>query len=1243
MNEDYLLDPVAIDGTPAQAFASHKTRASAISRQYAFTHPLNVTGVTADEDNTIQLIAHLQAASDDPSFSCPGQEPSVSLAPKMLRNLNKGDGAVGTTVDEDNGVFLDFGYHVGSRPGDYDAALKGLMVIAYRYRHLLTEDDLNFILDDLVPSNLPGAEVSSFEKYSIDIRPTTPILTLPVGISKDVPESENHMLLIGSTVYLVNQLFWDRTSNEKYNNNKKNGLTKWLLRYMHTIAKHDFLEFNARPYARYSLHVLLNLHEFARDKLIQDAAQILLDYTMVKFAVSSNRQRRICLFRRLKEYTNSPTIHNDLLAAGEKGNDAVVAFFLMYAGPTDPNGNPTNRFPKVRGAEALIAGLAAYRPAPAAYILAMKRDIPAFQHRFYHGARPPVPTSGEQAEGGVEIYYKSPSFLLTAGGMFLNSGYGHDEFTHYKQAAIAQSTTLLPTRADVKFADLIRFDPYPDKRRAVNTGVHLGFACGANLRPSEKKIFDDTSTHAPVIATHSGQLFLSWKGSGNENLNTARVYTTDVLGMDGIEGLEGKVSLGDTSEAGPALASHNGRLFLAFKGAGNDELNLMFSNDNGASFQGKITFPETSHQSPAIASHGGHLFFAWTGRGDGNLNVAKVTLFGNTAGGFGIEGLEGKVELGDTSEAGPALASHNGRLFLAYKGAGNDNLYLLFSDDNGASFKGTTVFSETSHQSPTIASHGGHLFFAWTGRGDGNLNVAKVTLFGNTAGGFGIEGLEGKVELGDTSEAGPALASHNGRLFLAYKGAGNDNLNLLSSRDGLFQLGPWHFSDLSRFGLYVAAYRTAPARPDSLDSPLDSLGLLYAMEADGMDFETFKQRTLERNTTLPANLEYGGHYVFDTADNHRFSFWLHPSLEKYQARIVRMDEPNPVTDFSSMPLVDGPYLKTPNGNDGYIEIRYPGCETPLILNFRDPENPVRVDNLLACPQPLVATPSWNVQNVFPSPQAFNKVSFVNAWSGIVVGGNGIIATTTNGGINWTERSSGINIQLRGVAAIGLDHAWAVGDGGTIVGTEDRGNTFTVRNSGTIEMLEAVSFVDLKMGWVVGVGTILATTDGGFTWETKLENRYNLNGVVFLDPKTGWAVGDGGTIVATIDGGDTWTLQVSGTTVQLFEVAFPDPMHGYAVGREGTIVATIDGGDTWAIKHFDPTIGFFSGVSFIDGQTGWVVGTSNVLATTDGGENWVRVPLEEVGVAGNNFLGVAFPDPRNGYVVAGATFIKFSYT
>ncbi|MGM1049416.1 MAG: hypothetical protein ACQEXX_25225 [Bacillota bacterium] len=943
---EYILEPFAISGDPALAFASHKIRARVIAKNYALTHPLNEEGGEATENNTIDLIAHLQAASDDPNFSVPGMEKSKTLAIKMLRNLHKGHGRVGTDIKFD-GV-MGFGeLHI---KGDYDMALKGIMVILYRYRHLLNEDDVTRILTSLVPEDLNGPHDPRIEEIIIRIQDMD---------AEHIPETENHMLMINSIRYLINQILFEKYGHERYDNNA-NKLTKWLLDYMHKIAKHDFLEFNSRPYQRLSLHALLNLHEFAKDKLIRTAAQILLDYTMVKFAVSSNRQRRICPFRRLKKNMNLPNNeHNKLLEPQVGGKDALIGFFHMYVGPNDANGNPTDKFLAGWGMEAVIAGLAGYRPPPAAYILAMKRDNPntAFQHRFYHGARPKLPGTDDQADGGVEIYYSSPSFLLTAGGMFLNSGYGGDEwsFINYKDTAIAQSTTLLPTRADVKFADLIRFDPYPDERTAVNTGVHCGFACGANLRPCEKMTFSESSNLAPTLASHDGRLYLSWTGSGNERLNIAKVYTTEALDIYGIESFEDKVVLGDTSEQSPALVSHNGELILAWKGTGNDKLNLIFSNDGGKSFHGRKTFDETSHHAPALASHGGRLYLAWTGRGDGKLNVAKVTFLGTTTGSFNIV-LEDKVILEHTSEQSPALFSHNDRLFIAWKGSSNDNLNLMFSEDNGASFHVIPTFDETSLYAPALASHGGRLYLAWTGRGDGKLNVAKVTFLGTTTGSFNIV-LEDKVILEHTSEQSPALFSHNDRLFIAWKGVDNNRLNVMSSHDGGFQTEPWIFCDLSRFGLYVSIYRTPPAFPDELDKHIDNLGLLYAyditIESNPLDFKTFKQLTLERNKSLPAKFDSWGRYVFHSADDHRFTFWLHPSTSKYLARIVRMDEEELAVDFRSLPLVEGKYMKAPGrgGHDGLIEICYPGCEIPLELNFSNPENPVRKDNMLDFPQP----------------------------------------------------------------------------------------------------------------------------------------------------------------------------------------------------------------------------------------------------------------------------------------------------
>jgi hypothetical protein len=234
-----------------------------------------------------------------------------------------------------------------------------------------------------------------------------------------------------------------------------------------------------------------------------------------------------------------------------------------------------------------------------------------------------------------------------------------------------------------------------------------------------------------------------------------------------------KRTLADTSPLSPSLASLNGRLYLSWKGDGNDNLNVMVSVDNGQTFFNKFISGETSPKAPCICAHNGNLFIAWKGDGNDNLNVAMVDLQGNS-----ITGFSNKVTLGDTSPQSPTLASSNGLLYLGWKGDGNDNLNVLVSADNGRTFGNKFTSPETSPQAPGLAAHNGNLYITWKGDGNDNLNVAVV----NTSG-TAITGFSNKVILGDTSPVSPTLASFNGRLYLGWKGDGNDNLNVMYSSD----------------------------------------------------------------------------------------------------------------------------------------------------------------------------------------------------------------------------------------------------------------------------------------------------------------------------------------------------------------------------------------------------------------------------------------------------------------------------
>ena len=77
-----------------------------------------------------------------------------------------------------------------------------------------------------------------------------------------------------------------------------------------------------------------------------------------------------------------------------------------------------------------------------------------------------------------------------------------------------------------------------------------------------------------------------------------------------------------------------------------------------------------------------------------------------------------------------------------------------------------------------------------------------------------------------------------------------------------------------------------------------------------------------------------------------------------------------------------------------------------------------------------------------------------------------------------------------------------------------------RSPGMAPNLFSVSFVDPRHGWAVGEGVPIRTADGGETWQSSSSPSGGFSGVCFVDVQRGWAVGWGGRILATTDGGVT---------------------------------------------------------------------------------------------------------------------------
>ena len=115
-----------------------------------------------------------------------------------------------------------------------------------------------------------------------------------------------------------------------------------------------------------------------------------------------------------------------------------------------------------------------------------------------------------------------------------------------------------------------------------------------------------------------------------------------------------------------------------------------------------------------------------------------------------------------------------------------------------------------------------------------------------------------------------------------------------------------------------------------------------------MDFGTFRNLTLARNSGLPTTLDYGGFCLCHSPDDKKFSIWFQLTGQKYQARIVDLNDPHPVGDLSTCPsrrrVHEVPRRPRRRDRDPPSSL----SAAPVVLNYHDAADPVCTDDKTAC-------------------------------------------------------------------------------------------------------------------------------------------------------------------------------------------------------------------------------------------------------------------------------------------------------
>jgi photosystem II stability/assembly factor-like uncharacterized protein len=121
-------------------------------------------------------------------------------------------------------------------------------------------------------------------------------------------------------------------------------------------------------------------------------------------------------------------------------------------------------------------------------------------------------------------------------------------------------------------------------------------------------------------------------------------------------------------------------------------------------------------------------------------------------------------------------------------------------------------------------------------------------------------------------------------------------------------------------------------------------------------------------------------------------------------------------------------------------------------------------------------------------------------------------------------------------------------------------------------------------------------------------RVDYIGIDFINPDTGWAVGDLGAIIKTTNGGDDWTISETNTTTLLLKVHSFNGQIVIVTGYDGIILRSSDGGETF--EQIPSGVGSgidLWGVQMLNDTLGWICGMNNtLLKTTDAGLSWQAV-------------------------------------
>lgn len=206
---------------------------------------------------------------------------------------------------------------------------------------------------------------------------------------------------------------------------------------------------------------------------------------------------------------------------------------------------------------------------------------------------------------------------------------------------------------------------------------------------------------------------------------------------------------------------------------------------------------------------------------------------------------------------------------------------------------------------------------------------------------------------------------------------------------------------------------------------------------------------------------------------------------------------------------------------------------------------------------------------------------------VAVGERGTVLRSTDQARSWSTVATGVYATLTAVSFADSQHGWVVGHDGLILATVDGGRSWSKQwasDQPTDSFLDVLALDNRRVIAIGAYGLYAATTDGGRNWQRRaiLEDDYHLNRISRAPAGELFIAGESGTLLHSRDDGNTWERffpPYDGSFYGILPLGV-DTLIAY--GLRGHVFRSEDRGRTWEAVDAGTTGAISTGLELPEG-------------------------------------------------------------